>query len=175
MATAGKPTTFGCLTGIHEQRHRLLMKYSFLLLTFGILFVLAACQKDSEPQPAALTAADSLRLQLTGSWQSNLVSRNYYTNDELADQQSSASIETYNFTKEGDFQLIQDVFSIKGKWSLNKAGTQLVVATESGEVMQWQIRTLSDEQLLLYSSQTVMVGENAQRLETLVDCSKVLP
>ncbi len=152
------------------------MKYTSFLFVIVFSLGLISCQQaeDPQPTPSSRTVADSLSVQLSGSWQSKTIAKSYYTNDELTEQENSEAIETYNFTQTGDFQLIQDSFAIKGTWVLTRSGNVLLVSTESGEVLHWEVKELTDEQLILYSSQTVMVGENAQRLETHVLCTKVL-
>jgi hypothetical protein len=149
------------------------MKQLVLFFILGCSLLLTSCQQGDEPQP--MSATDSLALQLSGSWQSRLIQKSFYTNDELTNQENSESVETYNFTKEGGFQLVQSEFFIKGKWVLTRTGNKLIVSTDSDEVLEWQVKSLSDTQLVLYSSQTTMVGDTAERLETWIECTRVIP
>jgi hypothetical protein len=146
------------------------------LIPFAVLLLFAfvtACQQENDPQPQLLTRTDSLKAMLSGTWQSTQIVSNRYTNDVFQNQEQRESIETYNFGKAGDFQLKQGDFAIKGDWTLNRSGNELNVTTPSGELLQWQVAELSEERLILFSSQTTIVSEQAHRLETTVVCDKI--
>jgi|GEM_PF-3976783 len=149
------------------------MKNLFVLLAVVITLLVVSCQSGREPEPSSLTASDSLRLQLSGVWQSETIMINRYTNSTLTGSENTSMAETYTLHTDGNFKLsATGGFTIKGKWNLNRSGDQLVVATDEGGIMEWQIQSLSDKQLVLYSSQTTMIGERAERLETWVNCIK---
>ena len=145
------------------------------LILFAALLLFAfvtACQQENDPQPQLITRTDSLKAMLSGTWQSAQIVSNRYTDDVFQNQERE-SIETYSFGKAGDFQLKQGDFAIKGDWTLNRSGNELNVTTPSGDLLQWQVAELSEERLILFSSQTTIVSEQAHRLETTVVCDKI--
>lgn len=149
------------------------MKQVLFFLPISLILFLVAFNQDVA-QSNSVTTTKNSKLLLSGNWQSNKIYNNSFVNGKLLDQQQSEAVETYSFLADDSFSLTQGTFSIEGKWMLDKDGSQVIVTTESGEELKWQIQALSHNQLKLFRSETIQVGSKAHRLETLVNCTRIL-